>query len=212
MSASLSKGAFELHEPRSVNEKPKFTIRFLFNPEKVTRKVTPTQAEAQKGTSSGRQILKDVSLPTENITLNILLDASVLVEKGDQSQQGNTTVEQRGIMPILAAFQWLIYPLTTQGSESRKKANNVPKYDSPYIIFVWNNTIRLPVNITSISITEQEFGPNLMPIRAEVQISMDVITSDDTTLPKYISSTYDTTVQFRQQMVDLYRDQSSNLS
>ena len=196
-----------------INKKPEFTIRFLFNPEKVIRKITPTQAEAQRGTSSGRQNLKEVGLPAENITLSIVLDASVLIDRTGNSQQGgNTVVEQNGIMPIITAFQWLIYPLISQKATSAKKANNVPKYDSPYIIFAWSNIIRLPVNITSISITEQEFGPNLMPTRAELQISMDVITSDDITLPEFMRNTYDTTVRFRQQMVDVYRDQSSRLS
>ena len=108
--ASLSKGKFELYEPGSVANIPKFTINFLFNPEKVTRKITPTQVESQRGTSSGRQNLKEAALPAENITFNIMLDAGALIERANLSRQGNTTIEQYGIMPILTAFQWLIYP------------------------------------------------------------------------------------------------------
>ena len=51
-----------------------------------------------------------------------------------------------------------------------------------------------------------------MPVRAEIQISMDVITSDDITLPEFMKNTYDTTIHFRQQMVDAYKDQNSNPS
>jgi hypothetical protein len=212
MPVRLTKGSFELYEPRSVMNRPKFTVRFLFNPDKITRKVTPTQAESAGGTSSGRQDLKSAGFPAENITLSIMLDASVLVDEKIEIERGNPTVQRHGIMPILTALQWLIFPTPSGGQPNSGGANHVPKYDSPYVIFVWDSKTRLPVKITSLNITEQEFGPNLMPIRAEVQISMDVITSDDTKLPDFIKDTYLTTTLFRQQMVDMYKSENFSLT
>ena len=78
-------------------------------------------------------------------------------------------------------------------------------------MFVWGGqqpesvAYRLPVKITSINMTEQEFDRNLSPVRAEVQISMDVITSDDKNLPEFIKGAYNTATKFRERMVNMYK-------
>lgn len=211
VSSRLTKGSFQVFDDKGGSSKPKFTIAFLFNPEKITRTFTPNAVSEEKRTSKGRQDLKSVKLPTEKITISIDLDAAILIHTRDQTSNGNRTVQQYGIQPILSALQWLIYP-SASGSPAGNKAKFTPKYDAPYVIFVWNESVKLPVKITNINITEQEFGPNLFPIRAQIQISMDVITSDDENLPQFIKSTYDTTVKFREQMLDKYKNELASMS
>jgi hypothetical protein len=200
MAVPLVKGFFEIYEPRKVRElAPTYKIPFLFNPDKVTRKISPALKESQKGTSSGRQDNKSPKLPTENISLTVMVAASELTDN------------QNTVMPLLTALQWLLYPLPSGGPANSTNANHVPKYEFPFVMFVWGSQqpgsveYRLPVKITSINMTEQEFDRNLSPVRAEVQISMDVITSDDKKLPEFVKGAYNTATQFRERMVNMYK-------
>jgi hypothetical protein len=43
-----------------------------------------------------------------------------------------------------------------------------------------------PVVITSLTITEQKFGPNLVPIRAEVDLKMNVLEATETAYNEWI--------------------------
>jgi hypothetical protein len=45
----------------------------------------------------------------------------------------------------------------------------------PLILFIWGRKRVLPVNITSMNITETEFSAELNPIRATVSVSLTVI-------------------------------------
>ena len=218
MSTSLasSKGAFEVYDSKSLAI-PKFTITFLFNPERLSRSITPVFAESGS-TSSGRQDTKTPKLPSEKITLSVNLDASVLIDEKSEIESGNPVVEQYGILPILTALHWLIYPKESGGQSNgggggdSGGANFTPRFEMPYVIFVWNQRLRLPVKIGSINITEQQFGPELYPTRAEVQIQMDVLSNDDPTLPTEIQTTYETLKSFREEMLNRYEGSNYNFS
>jgi hypothetical protein len=47
---------------------------------------------------------------------------------------------------------------------------------APLAFFIWGPTRVLPVVVTSVSITEQAFDPNLNPIQARVDLSLRVLT------------------------------------
>jgi hypothetical protein len=55
----------------------------------------------------------------------------------------------------------------------------VPPLQLPLVLFVWGPWRVVPVNVTSVSVVETEFDQLLNPIRAEVTVSLRVLSTDD---------------------------------
>lgn len=116
---------------------------------------------------------QQVTIQEESISLEIRLDAT------DKLNDGDPITQLCGITPQLAALELMICPkedtvfgadLGSSGGHSFTSAEN-----PPMIIFIWGEERVLPVNITSMNITETEFNTRLIPIRATVSVSLTVI-------------------------------------
>lgn len=94
--------------------------------------------------------------PREVIAFTIIFDAADKLEAGDPIAQ------QEGILPALAALQVLL----TAG---------------PMTLTVWvsGNKRVAPVHITGMQFVEQAFDPRLNPIRAEVAVTLMVMTDQE---------------------------------
>jgi hypothetical protein len=51
--------------------------------------------------------------------------------------------------------------------------------EAPLTLFVWGEKRVLPVRLTSFSITEEAYDPALNPIRAKVELSLQVLSYAD---------------------------------
>jgi hypothetical protein len=100
-------------------------------------------------------------------------------------EQGDPITAARGILPAIAALETLMFPLGTSllnvgsllgigGGGSAK----VPPQQLPLVLFIWGPWRVIPVNVTSVSVVEQEFDPLLNPIKAEVTVGLKVISKD----------------------------------
>lgn len=108
------------------------------------------------------------------LTLKIRFDASDRLDEGD-----NTITEQFGIAPRLATLEEMVYP-KEEGSRipvlgSSKGYSYTNKEKPPLILFIWGRKRVLPVNITSLNITEILYSPDLNPLRATASVSLMVI-------------------------------------
>ena len=149
-------------------------ILFQYNPETLTRTLQ-AQTSGESGNSS--EALRLRGAPQESITLEIEIDATDHLEKGDN----NAT--SMGIYPQLSALEMLIYP-----KSSLVIANTVllaagtieviPPM-APLTLFIWGPKRVLPVRLTSFSITEDAYDTNLNPIRAKVSLGLSVLNYND---------------------------------
>lgn len=149
-------------------------ILFQYNPETLTRTLQ-AQTSGEGGNSS--ESLRLRGAPQESITLDIEIDATDQLEKGDN----NAT--SMGIYPQLSALEMLIYP-----KSSLVIANTVllaagtieiiPPM-APLTLFIWGPKRVLPVRLTSFSITEDAHDTNLNPIRAKVSLGLQVLNYND---------------------------------
>ncbi len=120
---------------------------------------------------------QDVSIHEESINFEIRLDAT------DKLNEGDTITEQFGIAPQLATLELMIAPkgegLLNQAMDALlgpTKGFSFAESDKPpLILFIWGHKRVLPVNITSMNITETDFSTDLNPIRATVSVSLTVI-------------------------------------
>lgn len=120
---------------------------------------------------------QQVTINEETISFEIRLDAS------DKLDEGDIITEQFGIAPQLAALEMMVHPKEESllgdalGSLlGGKKGFSFTKGENPpLVLFIWGRKRVLPVNITSMNVTETEFSTDLNPLRAKVSVSLTVI-------------------------------------
>jgi hypothetical protein len=119
---------------------------------------------------------QQVDIDEETISFDIRLDA------GEDLSNGNPITGEVGILPQLSTLELMMHPKSESilgslvdmlGSDGGFSFTDMEK--PPIVLFIWGYTRVLPVNITSMSITETEFNTHLAPTRAIVNVSMTVI-------------------------------------
>lgn len=177
---------------------PPLLVVFQFNPEQITRtrtmSVKPTDTAEARGVRSGglrrkgnpatrrsfRPPGQTITVQQETLGFDIRLDAT------DKLNQGNKVAEQFGITPQLSTLELMMLPkkesllgggiALLRGGLTQKVFNFVDEgRNPPIILFVWGRKKVLPVNITSMTIKEEEFGIHLHPTRAVVSVQLEVI-------------------------------------
>lgn len=168
---------------------PPLLFAFQFNPETLSRGRTASyQAPGAGGSPEGgacreqseaqeRACLAQVSVSTETISLTLQLDAT------DQLNDGEFLAQQFGIGPQLSVLELMIYPKTDQlfGFPVGNLVGGTDQFGAaqaktiPILLFVWGRKRVLPVVMTSMQITEQEFFPDLNPKRAQVAVQLRVL-------------------------------------
>ena len=178
---------------------PPLIVVFQFNPESVSRERsnrfsapgsapsgikedtedTKEQTKLTKFQCKYDDLMKlrdeqDMDTEGESISFDIRLDAT------DKLNEGDLIAEQFGIAPQLSTLELMMYPKQERLFEeiaSMVVEGYSPKGKEkpPIILFVWGRKRILPVNITSMRITEEEFSTDLNPIRASVAVSLTVI-------------------------------------
>jgi hypothetical protein len=150
-------------------------IVFQYNPETLTRTLTPQTATSTNASTSEALRLKGP--PQETIKLDIEIDAT------DQLERGDDNALQLGIHPTLAALEMLLYPKSVAMIANEALAAvgviEIIPPEAPLTLFVWGVKRVLPVRLTDFSITEDAFDPNLNPIRAKVSLGMRVLNYQD---------------------------------
>jgi hypothetical protein len=150
-------------------------IVFQYNPESMTRNLQV--AAATQATEDQSEQLRFVSPPTETISVDIELDAT------DQLERGDGITQSLGIHPALASLEMLIYPkaLTIIANDILNLAGlrEVIPPQAPLALFVWGIKRVVPVRISGMSITEDFFDPSLNPLHAKVHLDMRVLNYRD---------------------------------
>jgi hypothetical protein len=152
-------------------------VIFQFNPERVTRTPKLIQPPAPPKGSGATDSTQQPGDPSESYSFTLKLDAA------DQLAQGNSIANSSGILPALSALELLMIPkaslkpdlaaLLGGGKSSSFKLTPV-KLDT--ILFFWGPFRIFPVTINSLSINETQYDPQLNPIRAEVSVTLQVLT------------------------------------
>jgi len=147
-------------------------VVFQYNPEQVTRSLSPRTAE---GGGRGDAHRTD-GPPDETITLSVEIDAADQLE---QPEQHGVTVDN-GLHPVLAALEGLLYPAFPVVVANQVIAAFGGAFilgePVPLALLVWGPRRVLPVRVQSLSITEQAFDTRLNPINAKADLGLKVLT------------------------------------
>ena len=152
-------------------------VVFQFNPEQMTRTprlVQPSQPDTGAGPRDSNQ---QPAEPSESMSFTLKIDAS------DQLAAGNPIAAASGILPTLSALELLMVPkssltlnLFSLGGGAGPHLH--PPNRLPTVLFFWGPFRLVPVNISSMTITETQYDPQLTPVRADVSVSLDVLTTN----------------------------------
>ncbi|MEA3064216.1 MAG: hypothetical protein QOJ27_651 [Sphingomonadales bacterium] len=147
---------------------------FQYNPEQLSRSVAPNYSQAGGGRA---EPLRLAGPPTETISVNLSLDLIDQMEQGDAGPLG------AGITGYLAAIEMLLYPKSIAVAINQvlmaTGTTEVIPPAAPLTLFIYGWKRVVPVKIESLSITETAHDPSLNPIRADVSLSMKVLTYND---------------------------------
>jgi hypothetical protein len=153
-------------------------IVFQYNPETLTRTLTPQTAGGQGGGANApTEALRLAGPPQETIKVDVVIDAT------DQLEKGQAPATEIGIHPQLAALEMLLYPKSALviANEVLMRAGviEIIPPEAPLTILVWGAKRVVPVRLTDFSITEEMFDPNLNPIHAKVSLGLRVLNYRD---------------------------------
>lgn len=151
-------------------------VVFQYNPETLTRRIEPRAAGG--GEQSDRsEAFRLTGPPKETITF------SAEVDLADQLEQGNPQAIASGLQPALSALEMMVYPKSISVIENLAQAQagiiEIVPPEAPLTLFGWSATRVLPVRVTSLSITEEAFDPLMHPIRAKIDLTLQVLTYHD---------------------------------
>lgn len=150
-------------------------IIFQYNPKGLSRQIQ-AQTAADR---AGPEVLRLTGAPRETISIESLeIDATDQLERGDPVASGS------GIYPQLAALEMLLYPKSSVviANAVLLQAGTIElvQPEMPLTLFVWGVQRVVPVRIEGFTVREQEYDPQLNPIRAEVSgLSMQVLSYND---------------------------------
>lgn len=158
-------------------------VVFQFNPEKLSRTIEipprPVNATTRETAQAGEP-------PYERFTVEAEFSAA------DQRNDANPIGLTMGVGPQLAALEAMVYPVQTQGgvigavvdaignaisgNSGPPPEQDVPREQSPKILFSWGLTRIVPVIIESMTINELQYDDQLNPVEASVTIGLAVLT------------------------------------
>lgn len=117
-----------------------------------------------------------VGPPIETITMSIELSAADALE----APEDNELVSENGLIPALSALELLMYAPSFQFEQNEQLAAdgvvNLEPALLPMVVLVLGASRVVPVHLTSFSVSEETFDRNFNPIRAKVDVSMQVLT------------------------------------
>src|SRR5262245_23068976 len=178
-------------------------IIFQYNPETMTRQLTPWAPAQHQITYNEDGSVKEEKLspeqlnqlsqpfdPQETFSLTLELDAADALE--DPGSHPVATIA--GVADRISAMEMLCYPpgpgalggllnvsvnvsIGAGGISASigAAADVVPRMEVPIVLFFWGPGRIVPVRITSFAIEEQQYSPVLYPLRAKVSIGLTVL-------------------------------------
>lgn len=152
-------------------------VTFQSNPESLTRTIFDPGHWVSSTNENDSTLHHQV---TERIAFTLFFDAAEALNDGDSN------TKQYGIGHKLAALEQMKHPINFENAEvsldgignvssiSLGKLKKIVRPERPKILFIWGRMRTLPVIFESLTIVEQQFDEQLNPIKAKVDLVLDV--------------------------------------
>lgn len=198
----LEKGSLVLLSKAAV---PK-VLTFQYNPESITRNRTgawePRKNQNDKkptpADKSGQSSLRGGGLyaKAETIAMKLLFDATELTLK--DPVEGS----KYGVLPELGFLEGIALAEAPKDDPAKKKD---PKKGTqitalaPKEVLLVLGARSFPVIVTSMNIVEKRFSPDLVPLRAEVDLQMQILEATEVTGHAMVQASYERLLKAREE-------------
>ncbi len=217
MSVNHLRGAFIAYEPDGYPEK-KRVLPFRFNPEGLDRDLALEQGDNSQGSGGGggasgsssggdAQQGADASSGTlkESFTVLVRFDAY------DRHEALGNLPPELGVAPEVAALEDLMYPAASETEDNADGSQPVAaRAKRPTVLFIWGKKRVYPVRITGMSIQEIVHNAELNPVRAEIEVSMEVVGSGEVKDNPAVESALAFTHGHRRKLARLFLDNTAD--
>lgn len=189
MSGFYLRGALISYEEEFLIPAPNVIV-FQFNPESMTHTWELAREQDASTNADGLAVRGE---PRESFSFTLAMDASDMVADG--SPPAAAAASLSGVYTRLASLEMLQFPVTQRGGSSglmRSGAaaatsavggggekRKVPESRLPIVLFVWGPGRIVPVNLSSLAITETLYDAALNPTHAEASVSLRVLNRQD---------------------------------
>jgi hypothetical protein len=173
------RGAFIAYEPGGYPDRRR-VIPFRFNPESLSRSLQIEQgntAPATAGAASGApSSTGEQAADASTGALKESYSVQVRVDFADRLDATRELPEELGVAPEIAALEDLLYPAENEADAPSTGTEAVSQRPvRPTVLFVWGRKRVVPVRITAMTINETEYNDQLNPVRAEIEVTVEVL-------------------------------------
>jgi Contractile injection system tube protein len=163
-------------------------LRFQYNPETITRTrtgkweqrkkrkgltvVPPQEVRTRSGQGSSALLAE-----SEQISLKVVFDGTEAVLAGRSDAD-------RGVLPELAFLEMV--STGREGNKGNADREAVQPIRPDELLLILGSARMFPVVLTSLTITEQKFLPTLVPLRAEVDLKLNVLEPTESAYRRWI--------------------------
>ena len=202
------RGAFIAYEPGGYPDR-KRVIPFRFNPESLSRSVAVDAAPAPSGTEGaapgGAAAPQAESGGDTATAIKESFTVLIRVDFADRDEAVRNLNEEFGVAPEIAAIEDLLYPAESESEASSDGTEPVrPARERPTVLLVWGRKRVLPVRIASLKIDESVYNDHLNPVRAEIEVSLEVLGEPEALASPAVRSALDHTGAGRRELARMY--------
>jgi hypothetical protein len=151
-------------------------IVFQYNPAKLSRTLAAQTVGGEGGDRT--ESLRLAGPPRETITIT-----GLEIDAADQLEKEDPVAMSMGIYPQLSALEMLIYPKSALviANTVLMLAGTIEVIppEAPLTLFIWGPKRVVPVRLTTFTINEEAYDVNLNPIRANVNLGLQVLNYTD---------------------------------
>jgi hypothetical protein len=149
-------------------------IPFQFNPERLSRTITARDIDPE---GDPMQLIRLSGPPRESLAFEAIMDATDALDEGSGAELTD------GLSPRLAALGMLIAPTSKALIDTDKLADDgaLELLPAPpaLTLLIWNANRVSAVRLRDLSFEEELFDQNLNPLRARLNLTVEVLSSDD---------------------------------
>ncbi len=208
------RGAFIAYEPDGYPDR-KRAIPFRFNPESLSRQLSLEQGGGGNGAASAPEGSADgateQSADASSGSLKQSLSVTIRFDFMDRLESVSSLPAELGVAPEIAALEDLLHPAPSESDDNSDGAEPVDaRPRRPTVLFVWGRKRVDPVRITGMTINESVYNAQLNPVRAEVEVSLEVLSDSDAKDNVAVSTALQFTGSNRREMTQMFLDNTSS--
>ncbi len=209
------RGAFIAYEPSAYPNGQKMVIPFRFNPETLGRSLQLEQGKSGSGVEGAAAKSKGgksaQGADASSGTLKQSFSVQVRFDFDDRHDVARSLPASLGIAPEIAALESLLHPIDSGSSANDDGSEPVrARGQRPTVLFVWGKKRVLPVRITTMTVNETRFNAELNPLRAEVDVALEVLGEVDARGDKAVSDALAFTAGKRRELAQMFLDTTAS--